>query len=377
MATERPYFDWPVYGVPHAEKSAHLGMLLSALTWHHAEHCPPYRRVLEGRGYHGGERFALEELPFLPVRLFKEYELRSVGEADVFKVLTSSGTTSQRVSRIVLDRATATAQTRALVLIVQQFLGKARLPMLVLDHPAVIRSRASFSARGAGILGFSSFGRDHTYALREADMAPDLGVIADFLARHRGERIFLFGFTFMIWRHFLAELDRQGADLDFGEAVLIHGGGWKKLQDEAVDGATFRRRLRERCNIGAVHDFYGMVEQVGSIFMECEHGRLHTPAFADVLIRNARDWSVQPPGRPGVIQVLSALPGSYPGNSLLTEDTGTCLGIDDCPCGRLGRTFRVHGRIPRAELRGCSDTYAAGLPSMGASHGAVTGGARA
>ncbi|WP_354686942.1 acyl-protein synthetase [Cupriavidus necator] len=361
MATERPYFAWPVYDLPHAEKSARLATLLSALTWHHADRCLPYRRVLEGRGYQAGETFALEELPFLPVRLFKEYELRSVAEAEVFKVLTSSGTTSQRVSRIVLDRDTATAQTRALVLIVQQFLGKARLPMLVLDHPGVIRDRASFSARGAGILGFSSFGRDHTYALRDAGMAPDFALIADFLARHRGERIFLFGFTFMIWRHFLAELERQRVELDFDDAVLIHGGGWKKLQDEAVDGATFRRRLRERCNICAVHDFYGMVEQVGSIFMECEHGRLHTPAFADVLIRDPHDWSVLPPGRAGVIQVLSLLPGSYPGNSLLTEDTGTCLGIDDCRCGRLGRTFRVHGRIARAELRGCSDTYAAGL----------------
>ncbi|QEZ44076.1 acyl-protein synthetase [Cupriavidus oxalaticus] len=361
MTIERPYLSWPVYGVPHAEKSAQLGMLISALTWHHAEHCPPYRRVLEGRGLHSGETFALENLPFLPVRLFKEYELRSIDEADVFKVLTSSGTTSQRVSRIVLDRDTSIAQTRALVLIVQQFLGKARLPMLIIDHPGVIRNRASFSARGAGILGYSSFGRDHTYALRDADMALDFDTVTSFLARHRGERIFVFGFTFMIWRHLLAELERKSMALDFGEAVLIHGGGWKKLQDEAVDSETFRRRLQERCNIGAVHDFYGMVEQVGSVFMECEHGRLHSPAFGDVLIRNPHDWSVQPPGQRGVIQVLSLLPGSYPGNSLLTEDTGTCIGIDDCPCGRLGRTFWVHGRIPRTELRGCSDTYAAGL----------------
>src|SRR5690606_40948238 len=53
----------------------------------------------------------------------------------VFKVLRSSGTTSQQTSRIVLDRRTSMAQSRALVVILQQFLGKARRPMLIIDHP--------------------------------------------------------------------------------------------------------------------------------------------------------------------------------------------------------------------------------------------------
>ena len=51
------------------------------------------------------------------------------------------------------------------------------------------------------------------------------------------------------------------------------------------------------------------------------------------------------------------LPGSYPGHVLLTEDVGTLEGEDDCPCGRKGRYFKVHGRIAKAEVRGCSDTF--------------------
>lgn len=53
------------------------------------------------------------------------------------------------------------------------------------------------------------------------------------------------------------------------------------------------------------------------------------------------------------------LPHSYPGHSLLTEDEGIILGEDDCPCGRKGKYFKLTGRIKQAELRGCSDTYAA------------------
>ena len=64
-------------------------------------------------------------------------------------------------------------------------------------------------------------------------------------------------------------------------------------------------------------------------------------------------------GEKGIIQVVSTIPESYPGHSLLTEDEGVIEGIDDCPCERKGKYFRIAGRIKDAELRGCSDTYAA------------------
>ncbi|MPQ59264.1 acyl-protein synthetase [Duganella sp. FT27W] len=362
-ATDGSYFELPPYGVAQAEKAAGMAAALSALTAHHRRHCAPYDQLLTARGEVPGRQYALEQLPFIPVQLFKRYELSSVPPEQVFKVLTSSGTTSQQVSRIVLDRDTAQAQTRALVRIVQQFLGKARLPMLVIDHPGVIKNRQSFSARGAGILGLSNFGRDHTYALRDEDMTPDVEAIRAFIERHRGKQVFLFGFTFMVWKYLLQALRALPDPPHFENAVLIHSGGWKKLQDEAVGNDEFKQALGEVLHIDRVHNFYGMVEQVGSIFMECEAGRLHAPVFADVLIRDARTWQVLPPGQSGLIQVLSVLPHSYPGHSLLTEDVGELLGVDDCPCGRLGHTLRVHGRVARAEVRGCSDTHESPRPS--------------
>jgi len=56
-----------------------------------------------------------------------------------------------------------------------------------------------------------------------------------------------------------------------------------------------------------------------------------------------------------LVQVLSLLPYSYPGHSLLTEDLGVLVGEDGCACGRPGRYFLVHGRQESAEVRGCSD----------------------
>ncbi|MCE4556116.1 acyl-protein synthetase [Pelomonas cellulosilytica] len=355
MLESDEFLSWPVYDAERALKRSRLEPALQALTRHHAAACADYGRLLAAYGIAPDAPMTLEQLPFVPVRLFKHRLLSSVSPEQVFKTLTSSGTTGQAPSRIVLDKLTAQRQTTALARIMQNFLGPARLPMLIVDHPGVIKDRHSFSARGAGILGLSNLGRQHVYALRD-DMSLDLEALRAFAERHRGQPKLAFGFTFMVWQHFAQALRAAGERVDLSGLVLIHSGGWKKLVDQAVDNATFKARLRDLLGDVRIHNFYGMVEQVGSVFVECEQGYLHAPAFADVLVRDATDWSVLPPGREGLLQVLSCLPHSYPGHSLLTEDRGVLLGEDDCPCGRRGRYFHVHGRLPRAELRGCSDT---------------------
>ena len=96
---------------------------------------------------------------------------------------------------------------------------------------------------------------------------------------------------------------------------------------------------------------------MGSVFFEHALGALHAPVFADVIVRDPFTLRPLPPGQPGLLQVLSLLPLSYPGHSLLTEDLGEWTGIDTVEAGMPGRYFRVSGRAPRAEIRGCSDTY--------------------
>ena len=346
-----PAYDWA-----HEEKHAFLTRELCELTRHHAVLCPEYARMLKAWGTDVDKVQSFEELPFLPVRLFKEFSLKSVADEDLHRTMTSSGTTGQQVSRIFLDRETSTLQSKVLSRIVGEFLGKQRLPMIILDTSAVIKNRAMFSARGAGILGFSMFGRDKIYALDE-NMQLDVEGLKAFLEKHEGEDIFLFGFTFMIWQHFCAELRKVGYKPDLSRGVLIHGGGWKKLADRHITTAQFKQELFETCGLTRVHDYYGMVEQTGTIYMECECGHLHAPVWSDVTIRRPSDFGVAQQGEKGLIQVSSLLPRSYPGHMLLTEDEGRILGEDDCPCGRKGKCFEMIGRIKRAEVRGCSDTY--------------------
>ena len=376
------FVQMPAYGIPQEKKRDLYSKLLSEITAYHREKCPEYGRFLHALGCPAGSCFSIEStpadpaetisgecfpaesIPFLPVSIFKEMDLRSVAEKDVFKVITSSGTTGQRPSRIFLDARTSALQQKILARIVAEEIGDRRLPCLILDTKAVLRDRKQFSARGAGILGFSMFASRTCYALDE-NMQLDLEGIRTFVETHRRKaldkgqepRFLLYGFTFMIWQYFVRALEETGVRLDLSGSVLIHGGGWKKLQAQAVSPEEFAARVRAVTGIGTVRSYYGMAEQTGCICMECACGHLHTSTWSDILIRRERDYSVCGAGEPGVIQVLTPIAMSYPGHSLLTEDRGVQLGEDDCPCGRKGKYFKILGRLPRAEIRGCSDTF--------------------
>lgn len=346
----------PQYSLTQAEKERHLLGLMTQLVAHHRHAGVDYDRILRSIGV--PERFdSLADIPYLPVGLFKSHLLSSVSGDEVFKTMTSSGTTGQQVSRVVLDRVTAQRQTQALTAIMTHVLGPQRLPMIIVDTPNVVKDRKSFSARGAGVLGMLSYGRHHCYVLDD-DMKLDHEKLAEFLRRFSGGPILIFGFTFMAWQHFLRQLGPGEADLR--NAVLVHSGGWKKLVDQAVGNDEFNAVFRERTGITRVHNFYGMVEQVGSVFMEGADGYLYPPNFADVIVRDPRTWEPSADGEVGVIQVLSALPTSYPGHSILTEDLGVIHGVaEPSSTGWGGKRLEVIGRVPRAELRGCSDTHAA------------------
>jgi phenylacetate-coenzyme A ligase PaaK-like adenylate-forming protein len=284
------------------------------------------------------------------------FDLISVDSKDILKTMTSSGTSGQAVSKIYLDRETSTTQTKVLTKIVSSFIGSSRTPMLIIDTDAILKDRNMFSARGAGILGFSMFGSKKLFALNE-DMSLKLDEIDEFLNLHKGKTIFIFGFTFMIWQHFYKKIKENNINIDLSNGVLFHGGGWKKLFSESVTSDQFKRKLSEVSKLSHVHDYYGMVEQTGSIYIECKEGHLHCPVYSDIIIRRPLDFSEAKFGEKGIIQVLSVLPKSYPGHSLLAEDEGILLGEDDCKCGRFGKYFKIVGRLKNAEIRGCSDTY--------------------
>lgn len=331
---------------------------LTALMAYHRQACPAYARVLEATGHPRTRRYQqLAELPWLPVRLFKEHALVSTA-ADPVTTLTSSGTTGAGASRIALDREAAERQRHMLIATLVNLVGPQRLPLLIIDAPSAVRQQRA-TIRGATVLGVMNIGRDPVFALDE-DLEVNAVAIDHFLQRHAGSDFLIFGFTFLVWSRFYSYVRSRAADLS--HAVLLHTGGWKKLADQAVTAEVFRGGFREHTGLTRCHNFYGMVEQGGTIHVESASGDgLYCPDHADVIIRDPLTWQEAAIGTLGVIEVLSTTPRAHPGHILLTEDLGMLLGVDDGEWP--GKRFAVAGRLPKAEPRGCSDTLAQGVVS--------------
>lgn len=177
------------YSLAKEKKERLITERLVKLTELHNESCEKYRRILDSIKYDRKKVSSYQDIPFLPVRLFKELSLKSVSDEMIVKIMTSSGTSGQAVSKIYLDKITSANQQKAMVKIVSDFIGSDRLPMIILDCAAVIRNRQMFSARGAGILGFSIFGSRKIYAFDE-NMKLNVDEVKSFLEMYQGQRIF-------------------------------------------------------------------------------------------------------------------------------------------------------------------------------------------
>ena len=346
------------YSLNHEEKQNKLKMELIQLTRLHQTNCERYANILSGLGYKEENINKVEDIPFLPVRVFKELDLKSIADDAVFKTMTSSGTTGNRKSKIFLDKENAMLQQKVMLRLLADYIGKKRLPMLVLDTEEVVKNRKLFTARGATIMGLDFAAKKKIFALNE-DMTLNEQVVYSFLEQYGGSPFLMFGFTFMVWQHLFEEIRKKGLKFDFSKGYLLTGGGWKQLEKSAVTRESFKSVGKELCGLVNYVDHYGMSEQSGSIYLECACGHYHASIYSDIIIRRFEDFSVCKQGEEGIIQVVSVLPHSFPGHSLLTEDRGILLGEDDCPCGRKGKYFTVLGRMKNAELRGCSDTYGA------------------
>jgi len=328
-----------------------------------AESLPSFAAYWREMGFPDEMPQDYDQLPYLPVSLFKEFDLATVPRDQIIRTLLSSATTGAHPSRIPLDKSTSKRQTRGLAAILKDTLGGHRRPFLVLDIPEINQPGEQLSARGAAVRGIMPFASETVYALQQdgAGFSLNLPVIEDFFVRHAQTDVLVFGFTYIVWTEVVQKLKELGRSFSHPDLILLHSGGWKKLTRQRVDRGVFNEGVSAAfgCEYDKVRDFYGMIEQVGVVFVDCEAGHKHSPAFAEVAIRDPETLHQVGVGETGLIQIMSLLPGSYPGFALLTEDVGEVLGYDDCPCGRKGMHFRFRSRVHKVEVRGCGDTVAA------------------
>ena len=327
------------------KKSLFLKSLLE-LNNHHFKFCEPFKNILKFNNFKIELKKKVEDEIFLPVNLFKKFDLISIKKKNIINKLNSSGT-SGTVSKIYLDSESALINNRVLFQILRNNFKNFDIPIIFIDKEPILNK--NFDARKAAIKGFSILSKKKYYVMNE-DGSLNVKKLNNILQTYN--KAYIFGFTSIVWSLF--NQNKKLIKNNLKDYILIHGGGWKKLQKQNIDTDTFNNFFLKNFKIKKIKNYYGMVEQIGSIFFTCKFNFFHTHSLSDVVIRDKKLQSISF-GKSGIVQLLSLLPRSYPGHSILTEDIGTVFGEDDCKCGRAGKYFKIWGRLPKSEIRGCSD----------------------
>lgn len=326
---------------------------INKLTEFHYKHSAEFKNIIDRVYNKKIFSSSIKDVPYLPVNLFKEINLKSVPDNKVFKILNSSGTSQSKLSKIYLDKENASRQTKVLNQIVSGIIGSKRLPLIFVDEKRIIKDPKQFNAKTAAYLGFSLFGSELFYLIQNGQI--NYKGLNSFLEKNENQRILIFGFTSDIYDKLIEQLNLSNlAKKTFEKAILIHGGGWKKMEKKKITNSKFKLILKEKYKIESIYNYYGLIEQTGSIFFESKCGYFTTNDFSEVIIRG-NNFKVLPDNKKGFVQLISTLPTSYPGHSILTEDLGEIKNIQNCECGKNNKHFLIHGRVNESELRGCSD----------------------
>ena len=360
-------FAEPVYSDSPQTEALYMKALQEELIFHY-EHNDMYRRFCDRKGFDPhAELTDIRQIPPVSVSVFKNlgFGLASVPKENI-KLRLQSSATSGTPSTIVVDKITSRRQAKAMVKVMQEFIGKTRKPFLVMDIDPRSEFRSLLGARFAAITGYLNFASKSGFFLKAKNGVSyfDIDAIKEYLKTIPADQpVVVFGFTYIMYSNVLKAIKDRGEKIQLPKgSKIIHIGGWKKLEAEKVEKSLFNKQLADGFGIEPtdVIDIYGFTEQMGLNYPDCSCGCKHTSSYVKVLVRDVVTREVLPPGQEGMLEFITPIPHSYPGNVVLTDDLGI-IEEDPCPCGRPGTRFRVTGRMKKAEVRGCGDILSAKL----------------
>ena len=146
MLDYKKIFAVAPFSMPQREKEKWYYKYQKELTFYHYQNCIEYKKIADR--IFGGLNVSkkLSDLLYIPVYLFKDFDLNSKNDQNSSKILTSSGTTGSKTSRIYLDRKTSLLQSRALSIIFSNILNVACRNVKG-DSPAGARHGAGWTRR--------------------------------------------------------------------------------------------------------------------------------------------------------------------------------------------------------------------------------------
>jgi long-chain-fatty-acid---luciferin-component ligase len=324
---------------------------IAASVEHHLANSEVYRRVAHAREFDLARLRETGDLSLVPVissGTFKRRRVESITGASV-KDCTSSGT-SGSTSIVPRDSATLERYAGTILHGTREMIGQLERRRAFVLGPTI---------EEAGDLWFS-------YALSLAQLLHDTDYfvrngVFDPRGLHRALReledeiespVLVAPPALLL--ELVSWMEREGERLDLQgrEFYSLTAGGWKRRASEMVSRDDLTAKVADRLGIAPERqrDLFNMVE-LNTVIFECEHHRKHIPSWLEIIVRRPANLSVASSGEEGILTYLDPTPLSYPG-FIMSDDFGS-VGSAPCPCGRGGRTMKVHRRLASIEERGC------------------------
>ncbi|MDO4758644.1 MAG: acyltransferase [Rikenellaceae bacterium] len=287
--------------------------------------CAPYAEYLALMGCNPKRVTCIEEIPFLPIRLFKHREIYCGAEKPEV-VFTSSATTGMTPSRHPM--ASLALYEEAFTEAFRRFYGEpaqwslyALLPNYLQREGSSLVYMADRLIRACGSGGFYLDQHEQLIADMASDPKPKI----------------LLGVSYALWDL----VERHAPKLT--STIVMETGGMKGHREELPKEA-FHRILCEGFGVEAIHSEYGMAELTSQAYSKGQN-RFYCPPWMRVLVRDVNDpMAISDAKGRGGLNIID-LANYYSCAFLQTEDVGI---------RHSDGSFEIEGRIDHSEIRGCN-----------------------
>ena len=291
---------------------------------------PLYAKYLELLGKPLSYVETVEQIPFLPLELFKSYDIQT-GQWAPERMFRSSGTTGQTTSRHLL-RDPDWYRAGARRAFARQYGPVENFCFLALLPSYLERNNSSLVFMAEDFISLSPYPQSGFYLYNVADLVK---VISDCL-QNKIPTVLL-GVSFAL-------LDLAEAFPMPLEPVIVMETGGMKGRREELTREQLHEVLRDAFRLQHIHSEYGMTELLSQAYSP-ENGRFYAAPTMRVLAREAADpFAVRPRGQNGALNIID----------LANVDTLSFIATDDL--GRVAEdgSFEVTGRLDSSEIRGCN-----------------------
>jgi len=296
----------------------------------HAEKNPVYRGFLDGLGRHPVMVRRVEDIPCLPIGLFRNHRVLVDG-LEPRITFTSSGTTgattsSHHVPWPELYRRSFMTSFRAVY-------GEPTERRILALLPAYLeREGSSLVYMAQWLIEASGDPLSGTYLHRYDELAEVLR-----RSEAEGKKTLLLGVSFA-----LLDLAEQHA-LPLKHTTIMETGGMKGRRPELVR-EELHAILRKAFGVAEIHSEYGMTEMLSQAWSSGD-GIYRCPPWMRVRMRDANDpFTALPDGRTGGLDVID-LANIASSPFISTQDLGR---------RNKDGSFEVLGRFDHSDVRGCN-----------------------